>query len=163
MPIFINGSLKISNKTRSNILWVGNPETNNYFQLLGDFPTSIKSQTEVNSSLYLSASALWNIMENKKLSVPMKLTKGSVCTEGLLRIFTSGGDYYPDYIIIEIHFSDKLSASCRVKVDSIENEFINVVSLGNLDVILTDAEIELNCEYGSKGLEELFTVVEIVS
>lgn len=161
MPIFINGTLTFSNQTRSNTLWIGNPKINNYFQLLGEFPSSIESRSEIKSNLYLAVSALWNIVDNKKLSVPIKLTKGSVTTEGLLRVYLSGGDYYPDYLVIEIHFSEKLSVSYRVKVDSIENEFVNVVSLGNVDIILSDAHIESNYDYSSKGLEDFLTQVII--
>ena len=91
------------------------------------------------------------------------MENGSSSTSGLLKIYTSGGEYYPDFVVFDLYFSDKLSASSRVKVNPIEDEILNVISLGRTSIILNDAKFICNYAQSSEGLEEQYAVVDIVS
>ena len=163
MPVILSGILTIENMTKSKNFYINKPDNNNYVQLLGDFPSSVSSRSVIKANFYLSVSVLRNSNEYNRLNVPVKMENGSSSTSGLLKIYTSGGEYYPDFVVFDLYFSDKLSASSRVKVNPIEDEILNVISLGRTSIILNDAKFICNYAQSSEGLEEQYAVVDIVS
>ncbi len=163
MPTQLGGTLIVDNKTSANTFTIEKPKNNNYVQLLGDFPATIGSSSEFKAAFNLSVSAFWNVNENDELNVAVNMSNGEKTINGTLKIYTSGGEHYPDFIVFKLDFDGTQSAIHQVSVSSTLEAITEALPVGDVNILFGDAGTNVADTGGSPGLEELVTVAEIVA
>ncbi len=163
LPTQLNGALIVVNNTTANMFMIDKPQNNNYVQLLGDFPATIGSSSEFKAPFNLSVSALWNSLLDDKLNVPVKMSNADKTVDGTLKIYTLGGEHYPDFVVFELDFNCSRSVVHKVSLSLTEEPILDTFPVGDVNILISDAGTNVADTGGSPGIEDLATVAEIAA
>lgn len=162
MSIQISGLLTISNKT-SSCTFILKEAIRTRVTLLGKLPAKISRKEKFKVAFAFDVSLFVNANEDLNTTIGIEVTNGKKIVKGTLKIYTAGGEHYPDFVVVELDFERSQSAVFEAPLDSLVEEIGDVVSAGDIDILFRDAGTNAANSKNSINLESLGTLAEIMA